>query len=96
ADKILKQNPQRYFLLVSKAYLESVAFELGDINKYKEAKESFEKAIKIAPYFPQVRLAYSKILMINKEIDLALKQIKEVLKLNPNLSEANYFYYRAY
>lgn len=95
ANEMLKKNPQRYFLLVSKAYLESVAVEIGDINKYKKAKESFEKAIKIAPYFPQVRLAYSKILMANNEIDLALEQIKEVLKLNPELAEVNYFYYRA-
>ncbi|MGC8881116.1 MAG: O-antigen ligase family protein, partial [Minisyncoccia bacterium] len=93
-DKIIEKHPERYFLILSKASFEQIAFELGDISKYEQAKKTFEKAILIAPYFPQPRLHYAKLLLLNKETQEAQKQIEEVLKLNPELAEANYFYYQ--
>lgn len=93
ADKLIKKNPERYLLIFNKAYLEGVVFDLGDTSKKQQAIETLKQAIATAPYFPQPRVVYAKILLANNQTEEAQKQLEEVLKLNPKIAEANYFYY---
>lgn len=94
AQKFLEKHPERYLVILSKAYLEGVAFELGKTEIYPQLKTTFKKAIETAPYFPHPRLSYIKILLANNEIEEATTHLKEVLEIHPESPEANYFYYR--
>jgi len=95
ANNILKIHKERYLLLTSKASLEEMAFTLGDKTKLNEAEESLKKAIALAPSFPQPRILYSRLLLINGKTDEAISQLEKIIELNPDIPEANYFYYRA-
>ncbi len=94
ANSLLEKHPERFLVLANKTYLEELAFELGDAKKYELAENSFKKIIEIAPYFPQPRISYVKLLLMKNKIDEALNEINSILEIYPNSAEANYLLYQ--
>jgi len=92
ADEILEKYPEKYLLLVHKGQLENLSATWDEKSSLK-AEETFKKAVSLAPSFPQPRISYIKLLLENGETEKAETQIEEILKLNPDIPEINYFSY---
>jgi len=92
ADEILEKYPEKYLLLVYKGRLEEISTN-WDKKNYLKAEETFKKAVSLAPFFPQPRIFYIKLLLESGETEKAKTQIEEILKLNPDIPEINYFSY---
>lgn len=78
----LKLNSNFDFAWNLLGYLQSNA------RNYKEALDSFKKAVELDPYQPVYRFNLAKTYFLLSENELALKEIEKTLQLRNNLAEA--------
>ena len=90
AKQILEKYPERYLLLLSRAELEVISSEWNK-DGLKEAQTTIQKAIALTPAFPQPRIFYTKLLLLDNNYDEALKQVQTILSLNSDIPEAQYY-----
>jgi len=93
ANGILEKHPERYSLLIHKGQLEEIS-SLWDEQGRLKAEETFRKAISLAPAFPRLRIFYIGFLLNEGKIEEAKTQIEEILKLNKDIPEVNYYYFK--
>ncbi|MGC8651385.1 MAG: O-antigen ligase family protein [Minisyncoccia bacterium] len=89
SDALLQKEPWNYRLIINKAQLQLLESD-NDPSKLKEAEQTAQTLNQVAPYFPQTHLFLAKIYLLENDLEKAKAEAEQVLRLNPQDSNAYY------
>jgi tetratricopeptide (TPR) repeat protein len=82
---LARKNPNNSY------YLQRLAEAQFDLGKYREAAESYKKAIKLAPYRPMLHYGLGLVYVKLGDKKSALKEFQEELKVTGNMNELAWY-----
>jgi len=82
---LVRKNPNNSY------YLQRLAEAQFDLGKYREAAESYKKAIKLAPYRPMLHYGLGLCYLKLGDKKNALKEFQEELKVTGNMNELAWY-----
>lgn len=85
ALNLVRKNPNNSY------YLQRLAEAQYDMGKYKEALETYKKAVKLAPYRPMLHYGMGMCYLNLGDKKSALKEFQEELKVTANMNELAWY-----